>query len=165
MLYLSNGIAPQRTAKMVDISIIPTATFMIMLVAVTISFFNMGLNRLIITRMFGWHQYKSMQKELSEYNSERMAALRANDTKTLERLKKKESQITAMQAKMMKPQMILLPITFIYILIWPILIGYFPNAVAYIPGLGAQPFFVWYLICSFFFGTIVSRIIGTTPIQ
>jgi len=150
---------------MVDISLIPTATILILFVAVTISFFNMILNRLIITRMFGWHEYKSMQKELSEYNSERMTALRANDTKTLERLKKKESQVTAMQAKMMKPQMILLPITFIYIIIWPILIGYFPNAVAYVPGFGAQPFYIWYLICSFFFGTIASRIVGTTPIQ
>ena len=62
---------------MVDISLIPTATIMIMLVAVAISFLNMALNRLIITRMFGWHEYKSMQKEISEFNSERMAALRA----------------------------------------------------------------------------------------
>ncbi len=150
---------------MVDISLIPTATLLIMLVAVAISFLNMALNRLIITRMFGWREYKSMQKEISEFNSERMSALRANDTKTVERLKKKQAQVNAMQAKMMKPQMILLPISFIYIIIWPVLIGYFPNAVAYVPGLGAQPFFVWYLICSFFFGTIASRIIGTTPIQ
>ena len=150
---------------MVDISSIPLSTLSIMAVAVTISFANMGLNRLLITRMIGWHEYRSMQKEMSEYNSERMSALRAKDTKTLERLKKKESQITAMQTKMFKPQLILIPITFIYFVIWPVLTGFFPYTVAYVPGLGAQPFFIWYLICSFFFGTIASRVVGVTPIQ
>jgi uncharacterized membrane protein (DUF106 family) len=150
---------------MVDISAIPVATLVIMGIAVSISFINMTVNRLLITRMIGWHEYRSMQKEMSEYNSQRMTALRANDQKTLERLKKKESQIQAMQTKMFKPQLLLLPFTFVYIIIWPILTGYFPSAVAYIPGLGAVPFVYWYLVCSFFFGTIASRIIGVTPIQ
>jgi uncharacterized membrane protein (DUF106 family) len=106
-----------------------------------------------------------MQKEISEYNSQRMAALRSKDEKTLEKLKKKDSQIQSMQTKMFKPQLLLLPITFIYLIIWPALTGFFPSSVAYIPGFGGAPFFYWYLICSFFFGTIASRIIGVTPIQ
>ena len=147
------------------IAAIPIATALIMLVAVGISFINMGLNRALITKMIGWHEYRSMQKEMSEYNSQRMAALRSKDEKTLEKLKKKESQIQSMQTKMFKPQLILIPITFIYLIIWPVLTGVFPFSVAYVPGLGPQPFFIWYLICSFFFGTIASRIIGVTPIQ
>ena len=147
------------------LSAIPYATVLIMLVAVAISFMNMGLNRALITKMIGWHEYRSMQREMSEYNSQRMKAMRANDTKTLEKLKKKESQIQAMQTKMFKPQLVLIPITFIYFIIWPILLGYFPGFVAYVPGFGAQPFYIWYLVCSFFFGTIASRIIGVTPIQ
>jgi uncharacterized membrane protein (DUF106 family) len=147
------------------LAVIPIATGLIMLVAVGISFMNMGLNRALITKMIGWHEYRSMQKEMSEYNSQRMAALRSKDEKTLEKLKKKESQIQSMQTKMFKPQMVLIPITFIYLIIWPALTGVFPFSVAYVPGLGPQPFFVWYLICSFFFGTIASRIIGVTPIQ
>jgi uncharacterized membrane protein (DUF106 family) len=147
------------------IAAIPIAAFLIMLVAVSISFINMGLNRVIITRMIGWHEYRSMQKEISEYNSQRMAALRSKDEKVLEKLKKKDSQIQSMQTKMFKPQLILIPITFVYLIIWPALTGVFPFSVAYVPGLGPQPFFVWYLICSFFFGTIASRVIGVTPIQ
>ncbi len=150
---------------MVDISVIPVATLLIMLVAITISFSNMTLNRLIITKMFGWHEYRTMQKELAEYNSEKMKALRANDTKTVERLKKKEAQMNAMQTKMFKPQLVQMPMMLIYFIIWPFLTSVFPNAVAYIPGLGAQPFFIWYMICSFFFATIASRVLGTTPIQ
>ena len=120
---------------------------------------------LIITRMIGWHEYRAMQKEISEFNSQRMAAMRAKNDKTLEKLKKKQSQIQAMQTKMFKPQLLLLPMTAIYFVIWPILLGYFPQPVAYLPGMGVIPFFYWYLICSFFFGTIASRIIGVTPIQ
>ena len=147
------------------ISAIPLATLLIMAIAISISFINMVLNRALITRMIGWQEYRSMQKEMSEYNSQRMAALRAKDEKVLEKLKKKESQIQAMQTKMFKPQLILIPITFIYLIIWPVLTGYFPSFVAYLPGFGGVPFFYWYLICSFFFGTIASRIIGVTPIQ
>ena len=157
---------------MVDISVIPFATLAIMGIAVVISFANMGLNRVLITRMIGWKEYRSMQKELSEYNSQQMAAIRAKDEKTLEKLKKKQPQIQSMQTKMFKPQLLLLPITFIYLIIWPVMTGYFPSAVAYVPGINAMPgggagvpFFYWYLICSFFFGTIASRVIGVTPIQ
>jgi uncharacterized membrane protein (DUF106 family) len=142
----------------------------IMGVAVVISFANMGLNRVLITKMIGWREYRSMQKELSEYNSQQMAAIRAKDEKTLEKLKKKQPQIQSMQTKMFKPQLLLLPITFIYLIIWPVLQGFFSikgvaQTVAYLPGFGGVPFFYWYLICSFFFGTIASRVIGVTPIQ
>ena len=148
-----------------DISVIPWAPLSIMLISVGISFMNYGLNRLLITRMVGWHEYREMQKELSEYNSMRMKAMRANDTKTLEKLKKKDAQMKKMQVKRSKPQLLLFPITFIYFIIWPLLLGYYPNAVAYVPGFGPQPFYIWYLLCSLFFGTVVSKIIGITRIE
>ncbi len=144
---------------------IPLATLFILGVAFAISFANMGLNRALITRMIGWHEYRSMQKELAEYNSQRMAALRAKDDRALEKLKKKDSQMQAMQTKMMKPNLLLLPITFIYIVIWPILQGFSPFFVAYLPGFGAVPFVYWYFACSFFFGTLAAKVIGVTPIQ
>ena len=150
---------------MLDISAIPTATVLIMLIAATISFLNMGLNRLLISRMIGWQEYKAIQKETSEYNSQRMKAMRANDTRTLEKLKKKETQIRNMQTKILKPQMFLFLFTIVYFIIWPILNGYFPNAVAVVPGFGPQPFFIWYLICAFFFGTLAGKVVGITPIQ
>jgi len=158
---------------MLDITIIPIATLVIMLVAIAISFINMVINRLLITRICGWEEYKVMRKETSEYQSQLMAAMRANDTKRVEKLKKKESQINNMQKKMMKPLMILLPISFSYIIIWLFFLipTFGGNAVAYVPGIapGALmstgiPVLYWYMICSFFFGTLASRVIGITPI-
>jgi uncharacterized membrane protein (DUF106 family) len=149
----------------IDISTIPYSTLSIMAISVTISLVNISLTRILISRMVGWHEYRSMQKEIAEFNAQRMTAMRANDAKLLEKLKKKQSQINSMQMKMSKPQLLLLPITAIYFLIWPIMTGYFPNPVAIVPGFGPQPFFIWYLICSFFFGTLTSKAIGITPIE
>jgi len=154
---------------MMNIATIPLATVVVMLVAVAVSFLNMGINRLLITRMCGWEEYKVMRKETSEYQSQLMQAMRANDTKRIEKLKKKESQIRNMQSKMMKPQAILIPIGFSYIIIWYLFLipTFQSNAVAYVPGIAPTgiPVFYWYMICSFFFGTLASRIIGVTPIE
>jgi len=157
------------------ISAIPLATVVIMLIAVTVSFLNMVINRLLITRMCGWEEYKIMRKETSEYRSRLMKAMRANDKKLVEKLKKKESQINNMQKKMMKPQTILIPISFSYIIIWYLFLipTFGADTVAYVPGIAPGvlfpeagiPVFIWYMICSFFFGTLASRVIGVTPIE
>ena len=153
---------------MIEIATIPLATVVIMLVAVAVSFLNMSINRLLITRICGWKEYKAMQKETSEYRSQLMKAMRANDTKLIEKLKKKESQINNMQSKMMKPSMIMLPLSFIYLLIWWLFLipTFGANPVAVVPGIAPTgiPVIYWYMVCSVFFGTLASRIIGVTPI-
>ena len=158
---------------MIDITVIPLATIIIMLIAIAISFLNMVINRLLITRMCGWEEYKVMRKETSEYQSQLMQAMRANDTKRVEKLKRKESQMRNMQNKMMKPQMILFPISMSYIVIWWFFLipTFGGDAVAIIPGIapGALmatgiPVIYWYMLCSFFFGTLAGRILGVTPI-
>lgn len=148
-----------------DISAIPWSTLSIMGLSFTIAFINSGLNRLLVSHFIGWDQYQTMQKELREFNSQRMAAIRANDKKQVEKLKKKESQIMNMQKKMVKPQMIQFALTFVYLFIWPALTGFYPQPVVHVPGFGLQPFFIWYFICSFFFGTLSSRLLGILPME
>jgi len=154
---------------------IPLATLVVMVIAIAVSFLNMAINRILITRICGWEEYKVMRKETSEYQSELMQAMRANDTKRVEKLKRKETQIRNMQSKMMKPQMILFPISMSYIVIWYLFLipTFGGNAVAVLPGIvlnmtpgiaNGIPVFIWYMICSFFFGTLASRIVGVTPI-
>ena len=146
-------------------STIPWSTLAIMGVSFSLALLNSGLNRILITRFVGWEEYQTIQKETKEWRSQQMAAARANDKKQLEKLKKKESQMMNMQKKMMKPQMLLLGFTLIYFLIWPALTGFFPGNVIYLPGFGPQPFFIWYLLCSLFFGTLVQRLIGIMPLE
>ena len=125
------------------------------------------MNRVLINYFVGWEQYRVMQKEMAEHRSETMAAARANDKKQMEKLKKKQSQINAMQSKMMKPQMVQFAISFLYIFFWYfVLTPTFGNtSMVYLPGFGAVPVFYWYPICSFFLGLLGSRILGITPIE
>ncbi len=152
---------------MVDISIIPTSTLIIMAISIIISFVNMGINRLLITRMVGWEQYRTMQREIAEYRSQTMAAIRSKDQKLLDKLKRKESQINNMQMKISKPQFVLLPISFSYIVIWIFFLTptNFPHALAYLPGVLSLPVVYWYFLCSLLFGTLASRIVGVTPLE
>ena len=146
---------------------LPLATFLIMGISAVIAFINSGINRVLINFFVGWEQYRVMQKEMAEYRSETMKAARANDKKQMEKLKKRQSQINSMQTKMMKPQMVQFGISFIYLIVWfLILTPTFGSAtMAYVPGIGAIPVFYWYPICSLFFGLLSSRIIGIMPIE
>jgi uncharacterized membrane protein (DUF106 family) len=171
----------------VVVTSLPLATLIIMAIAAGIAFLNSGINRVLINYFVGWEQYRVMQKEMAEYRSETMAAMRANDKKQVEKLKKKDSQIKNMQAKMMKPQIVQFGISFVYLIVWfLVLTPLFHNTpMAFIPGIGtianaqhiingvasgvaisgAIPVFYWYPICSLFFGLLSSRIIGIMPIE
>jgi len=145
----------------------PAAAITIMLICIAVSLLNSSINRLLVGHFVGLEQYKSMQKELSEYRSQTTQAIRKKDQKLMEKLKKKEPQILNMQKKMMKPQMILFFLSFSYLFIWWFLLLpiYSSNIVAYIPGIGAVTVFWWYFICSFLFGTLSSRVLGVMPIE
>ncbi len=164
------------------ITSLPLATIVIMVIAAVIAFINSGINRILINYFVGWEQYRVMQKEMSEYRSETMKAMRANDKKQVEKLKKKESQVKNMQAKMMKPQMVQFGISFVYLIVWFLILTptFGPAPMAFIPGIGtiagahyvgglsvpnAIQVFYWYPICSFFFGLLSSRILGIMPIE
>lgn len=150
-----------------ELSQIPMATITIILISMIISFANSALNRLLVSRLVGWKEYKTSQKELAEYRSQTSLAMRTKDKKLLEKLKKKESQIMNMQKKMAKPQLILFVLSFSYILIWWFVLTptYGVNTVAYVPGIGPINMFYWYLICSLLSGTLSSRLLGIMPIE
>ncbi|MCX6644548.1 MAG: DUF2208 family protein [Candidatus Bathyarchaeota archaeon] len=170
----------------IAVTSLPLATILIMGISAVIAFINSGINRVLINYFVGWKQYRVMQKEMAEYRSETMKAARANDKKQMEKLKKRQSQINSMQAKMMKPQMVQFGISFIYLIVWFLVLTptFGPLPMAYIPGFGtiagahlivngvagtaipdAIPVFYWYPICSLFFGLLSSRIIGIMPIE
>jgi uncharacterized membrane protein (DUF106 family) len=169
----------------IAVTSLPLATLIIMGIAAGIAFLNSGINRVLINYFIGWEQYRVMQREMAEYRSETMSAMRSKDTKKVEKLKKKDSQIKNMQAKMMKPQMVQFGISFVYLIVWFLVLTpvFGSTQMAFIPGIGtianaqhivngvtaaspnAIPVFYWYPICSLFFGLLSSRIIGIMPIE
>ena len=160
----------------------PLDAIIIFIIATVIAFINTGINRVLINYFIGWEQYRVMQKEMNEYRSETMAAMRANDKKQVEKLKKRESQIKNMQTKMLKPQMVQFGFSFVYIIVWFFVLTptFGAHPMVYLPGLGtianahfatggaisgAIPVLYWYPICSFFLGLLASRLIGIMPIE
>ncbi len=144
----------------------PLATVIVMAIAFVIALVNTSINRALIGHFVGWDKYRSMQKEMAEYRQETMAAARANDKKQMEKLKKRKSQIDSMQAQMMKPQMLQMGISFVYIFVWWfVLIPLFGStSIAALPGF-SLPVIYWYPIASFFLGLLSQRILGIMPIE
>ncbi len=68
---------------------------------------------------------------------------------------------------MFKPQMLQIGISFIYLIVWfLVLIPAFQNiSMAYLPGFGPLPVAWLYPICSLFLGLIASRTVGIMPIE
>jgi hypothetical protein len=88
---------------------------------------------------------------------------------------------------MVKPQMVQFGISFVYLIVWFLVLtpSFHAAPMAFIPGIGtiagafhtvngvsvgsaipnAIPVFYWYPICSFFFGLLSSRILGIMPIE
>ena len=132
-----------------------------------IAFLNSGINRVLINYFIGWEQYRVMQKEIAEFQSEQMAAARANDKKQMEKLKRKQSQINNMRNKMMKPQMVQIGISFVYFAVWIFLLipTFQSTSLAYLPGLGAISVLYLYPMLSLFLSILAQRIIGTMPIE
>jgi len=136
-------------------------------IAFGISLFSLTLNRILIGHFIGWEQYQVMRKETAEFQKAQMAAARANDVKQMEKLKRKQTQITNMQQKMMKTTFLSFGFMIVPWLLWAfVLIPTFGDtSLAYIPGLGGLPMFWIYLPLSFFASTLGGRIIGINPIE
>ncbi|MCL1977701.1 MAG: EMC3/TMCO1 family protein [Candidatus Bathyarchaeota archaeon] len=152
------------------VTALPVATVVIMATAFIVSVINMSINRALLSHFIGWDKYRTMQKEMAEFRKESMAAARSNDKKQLEKLKKRQSQINAMQQQMFKPQMIQMALVLIYFPVWIFfLTPTFGNKpVALLPvgdGYYQLPLFLWYMISSLFLGTVMQRVLGTLPIE
>ena len=141
------------------LKIIPYSTIFITLLAFLVSLITTLLNRKFIDRRL----FAKWQKEIQEWNAEKELAEKTGDKKLLAKVRKREIQIMQIRAKMSKQQTKVMVITFIpLLLMWWVLTSFYGfTPVAYMPLLG-EPieinFVYWYLICSFFFNFLLSRI-------
>jgi uncharacterized membrane protein (DUF106 family) len=153
---------------------IPFSTLLLFGLAASISFLTSLANRLLTDPK----KSKVWRKEISEWNSELRKAQRAGDKKTVEKLMKKQQHILQLQSKMSWQQ---LKVTFLFfiplLIIWSSLGSFFAKIdIAYFPGLGANiqlpllgwivsPIMWWYLLSSFFFGTVFSHVLGLIEVS
>jgi uncharacterized membrane protein (DUF106 family) len=157
----------------VSLQEIPFSTLLLFGLAASISLLTSLANRLLTNP----EKSKASRKEISEWNSQLRKAQRAGDKKTVEKLMKKQQHILQLQSKMSWQQ---LKVTFLFfiplLIIWSSLGPFFAGShIAYFPGLGEKiqlpllgaisPVIWWYLLSSFFFGTLFSHVFGLTEVS
>ena len=153
------------------LSDIPLSTIFILLLAGAITLLTSLANRLLTDP----EKTKAWRKEIAEWNSELRKAQRSEDKKRVEKLMKKQQQILKLQSKMMWQSTKVMLMFFVpLIIIWQILGGYYGTTpLAYLPGVGPDlpiPLFThsllwWYMLCSFLFSTVFSKLLGLTEVE
>ncbi|MEM1783491.1 MAG: EMC3/TMCO1 family protein [Candidatus Bathyarchaeia archaeon] len=135
----------------------PYITLFTILIALLTSLILTLINRKFIDKRL----LAEFQKEYSEWRIKLEQAKKTGDKKLIAKLKKDEIRLNQMKAKVYSQQLKTTFITSILIFaIWWFLLPYLHKPAAFIPLLGDKinvPFFIWYVICSFFFHFLLSK--------
>mgnify|MGYP001101275932 FL=1 len=138
----------------------PGATVSILLLSIGVTFLTTFINSLFTKK----EELATMKREISEWTSDFTKARRSGDKKLLAKVKKQEPHIRQLQSKMMWRSMkvsIIFMVPFFFM--WQLLaMHYLYYPVAILPGFGELPVIWWYMLCSFLFGTLFSRVFGLT---
>lgn len=150
------------------IKTLPVSTIFILFLSMLLSLITSLANRFLINQ----DELRASRKEVADWTSEFRKATRSGDKKLLAKLKRQQPRITKLQTKMTWQSM---KVSFIFmvpfLLLWYLFLTplYGGVEVARIPGIylpgifvweGKLPIFLWYLFCSFLFGTLWSRLLG-----
>jgi uncharacterized membrane protein (DUF106 family) len=162
----------------------PFVTIVVLSVSIVMSFLSSLINSRFMPKEHR-QKVKDLQRRISvltkEKNENMKEAKSSGDKKLLRKAQKQEKQLLQLQSQALSlssKQFRVLPITMaVFFVVWLLLTGSIlgfklfnspfigPNPVAYLPWLGGVlplSLFYWYLICSFLFGSLFSRIFGLT---
>jgi len=162
----------------------PYVTLIILFVSITMSFASSFINSRFMPKEHR-EKVKDLNRKVAalkaEKNQNMKQAKSTGDKKLLKKAEKQEKQLLQLQTQVLSlssKQFRVLPITMgVFFVVWLLLTGSIlgiklfespfigPDPVAYLPWLGGVmqlSLFYWYLICSFLFGTLFSRIFGLT---
>jgi uncharacterized membrane protein (DUF106 family) len=154
----------------------PEATFI-----VTLTSIGLGLVTQIVTRsVVDLDKERRMRAEVNEFNKEKREATTKGDKVKLEKLKKRELQVRQEQAKVSTARLKVTAITFVPLLAvyylmanflggFNVLVAFSPVPIPYLSA--ALPntaywylsLFWWYLLSSFTFSTMLSKLMHTQP--
>ncbi len=162
----------------------PVITIIILFVSISMSFASSFINSRFMPKE---HRQKvaALNRKISQLRKEigenKKTAKSTDDKKLLRKTQKQEKHLLQLQSQALSlssKQFRVLPITMaLFLIVWLLLTGNVlgfklftspfigPEPVAYLPWLdGVMPLslFYWYLICSFLFGSLWSRIFGLT---
>ena len=162
------GFTALATNPTIPINLFKTGLIAFMAIGVNMIY---AIGRLKLTDMNKIRRYTA---EMKAFRAEMSAATKEGNKPKLERLKKKQQQMSKMQAEMsmqqLKPSLLfMIPLLGVYYLMQSF-VG--PQSILAISPVSIpliltslpmeMPFFWWYIICSFSFSGIISRVFGLT---
>ena len=162
----------------------PVVTLIVLFVSIVMSFSSSFINTRFMPKEHR-QKVKDLQRRISaltkEKNENMKEAKSTDDKKLLKKAQKQEKQLLQLQSQALSlssKQIRVLPITMaVFFVVWLLLTGSIlgiklftspfigPDPIAYLPWFGGVlplSLFYWYLICSFLFGSLFSRIFGLT---
>jgi len=162
----------------------PYITLIILFISISMSFASSFINSRFMPKEHR-QKVKDLQRKISALSKEKKENMKqaksTGDKKLLKKAQKQEKQLLQLQSQSLSlssKQFRVLPITMgVFFVVWLLLTGSIlgfklfespflgPDPVAFLPWFGGVMqlnLFYWYLICSFLFGTIFSRIFGLT---
>ena len=162
----------------------PASAIFILLVSMFMTFASSLVNRLFTSKE-QLEQVTALKHRIDELkknvNEDRKKARSTSDKKLLKKVRKREKQLLQLQSQMASlslRRMKVWPITMVMFLIvwmfltgrllyWRLLPGLFTGGepVAYLPWISGEiplNLFLWYIVCSFLFGALFSRLFGLT---
>jgi len=162
----------------------PYVTLIVLFVSICMSFASSFINSRFMPKEHR-DKVKALNLKLSALKAEKSENMKlaksTDDKKLLKKAQKQEKQILQIQSQVLSlssKQFRVLPITMgVFFVVWLLLTGNIvgvkvfdspfigPDPVAYLPwldGVMQLSLFYWYLINSFLFGTLFSRIFGLT---
>ena len=160
------------------VATIPASTFLILCLSALMAFLTSLISR-VSTNKEQMEQLRDWKREIDAWTSDFNKAKRTDDKKLLRKVQRQEKRIKQLQMKMASQsfkQMRTVPIfMLLFILMWLPLTGkllYWDlfkgpftggETIAYLPWFGGiihLNLITWYILCSFLFGTIFSRLLG-----
>ena len=162
----------------------PYVTVVILFVSLVMSFASSLINSRFMPKEHR-EKVRDLNRRVAALKAEKSENMKqaknTGDKKLLKKAQKQEKQLLQLQSQVLSlssKQFRVLPITMgVFFVVWLLLTGSIlgiklfespfigPDPVAYLPWLGGVmqlSLFPWYLICSFLFGTLFSRIFGLT---
>lgn len=154
----------------------PESTFLVTLTSVALGFVTQVVTRAVVDL----NAERRMKAEVNAFNKEKRDATQANDKAKLEKLKKRELQVRQAQAKLSTARLKVTAITFIPLLAvyylmssflggFGVVVAFSPIPIPFIAGAfdaAKQGYevslFWWYLLSSFTFSTMLTKLMHTT---
>jgi uncharacterized membrane protein (DUF106 family) len=167
---ISDGTnSPTVVFKIPSITI-PESTLLVTITAIGLSL----VTQLVTRRVVNLDAERRMKAEVSAFNKEKREATLAKDKAKLEKLKKRELPMRQEQAKVSSARLKVTAITFVPLLLVYYLMASFlggfsvvvANSSIPIPYLvgegGTMALFWWYMLSSFTFSTLLTKLLHTT---